>query len=77
MSGLMYKRAQNPGYIDDRQLPTRQFDKKVLKIPDVELTKSFKSPFYKASTLWNSLPRGIQDSDTYKQFKYQYKQYLK
>ena len=76
IAGLMYKRAWDPTYLDERQLPTRQFDKKVLKIPDVELTKSFKSPIYFGSTLWNALPRDIQDLDTYKDFKYQYKQSL-
>ena len=77
MAGLMYKRAQQPEYLDDRQLPTRQFDKIVLKTPDVNLTKTFKSPMYMGSTLWNTLPREIQVSDTYKKFKYQYKQHLK
>ena len=74
--GLMYKRALDPEYLDNRQLVTRQFDKTVLKIPDVDLTKSFKSPIYLGSTLWNALPRAVQVSDTYKKFKYQYKQYL-
>ena len=76
MAGLMYKRAQDPGYLDERQLPTRQFDKKVLKIPDVDLTKTFKCPLYLGSTLWNALPRNIQEANTYKKFKYLYKQYL-
>ena len=68
LAGLMYKRARDPEYLDNRQLPTRQFDKKVLKIPDVDLTKTFKSPIYMGSTLWNSLPQNIQDSDNYKKF---------
>ena len=76
LAGLMYKRAFDPEYIDNRQLPTRQFDKKVLKIPDVDLTKTFKSPIYMGSTLWNALPRVIQNSDTYKKFKYQFKQHI-
>ena len=29
--GLMYKRSMNPDYVDDRQLITRQFDKKSIK----------------------------------------------
>ena len=76
IAGLMYKRARDPTYLDERQLPTRQFDKKVKKIPDVDLTKTFKSPIYFGSTLWNALPRDIQDLDTYKDFQYQYKQSL-
>ena len=71
MAGLMYKRAGDPAYLDKRPLPTRQFDKKVLKIPEVDLTKTFKSPIYLGSTLWNALPRDIKDSEMYKQFKYQ------
>ena len=66
LAGLMFKRAKNPEYIDERRLPTRQFDKKVLKVPDVNLTKIFKSPIYEGSTLWNALPRYIQDSETFK-----------
>ena len=74
--GLMYNRSKVSEYLDERQLPTRQFDKKVLKIPDVDLSKTFQSPVYLGSTLWNALPREIQNTDTYKQFKYLYKQYL-
>ena len=76
LAGLMFKRAQNLEYIDERRLPTRQFDKIVLKIPDVDLTKTFKSPIYMGSSLWNALPQNIQDSENYKKFKYLYKQYL-
>ena len=75
LAALMYKRVSDPEYVDNRQLATRQFDNKVLQIPDVDLTKSFKSPIYMGSTVWNALPREIQESDTYKKFKYQYKQY--
>ena len=57
MAGLMYKRTQQPVYLDDRQIPIRQFDKIVLKVPDVNLTKTFKSPVYLGSNLWNAFPR--------------------
>ena len=77
LAGLIYKRSQQFVYLDNRQLPTRQFDKKVLKVPDVDLTKTLKSPIYMGSTLWNALTQNIQDSDTYQKFRYQYKQYLK
>ena len=76
VAGLMYKRSTNPEYLDSRDLPTRQFNKRVLKIPEVNLTKTFKSPIYFGSTLWNALPRHIQDSETYQLFKYRYKQLL-
>ena len=28
LGGLMYKRAKHPEYLDEKRLPTRQFDKK-------------------------------------------------
>ena len=73
LCGLMYKRSKQKEYIDNRNLPTRQFDKLVLKIPDVTLTKSFSMPSYKGPTLWNNLPRAVQLSPTYKEFKYRFK----
>ena len=76
LAGVMYRRASDPEYKDNRQLVTRQFDKKVLKIPDVDLTKTFKSPIYMGSTLWNALPRYVQDCEPYKTFKYHYRQLL-
>ena len=72
----MYKRAQNPVYLDERQLPTRQFDKKSAKTPDVNLTKTFKCPMYLGLTLWNALPRDTQESKTYQKFKYQFRENL-
>ena len=64
-------------YIDARNLPTRQFDKLVLKTPDVVLTKTFNIPSFKGSNLWNDLPRFIQQSPTYKEFKYRYRGQLR
>ena len=63
--GLVYRRVQNHVYLDNRRLPARQFDKKVLNISDVELTKTIKSPIYFGSSLWNALPHDDQDSKTY------------
>ena len=66
IAGLMYKRAMVPEYLDERQL-TRQFNtKKVLKVLDADLSKTFKIPIYYGSTLWNALPRDVRDADTYK-----------
>ena len=73
LCGQMYKRAQKNEYVDNRDLPTRQFDKIVLRVPDVLLTKSFQTPIYKGAHLWNALPREVQISPTYKEFKYRYK----
>ena len=47
LCGQMYKPAQKDEYVDKRELLTRQFDKIVLKVPDVSLTKSFQVPFLK------------------------------
>ena len=76
LCGQMYRRSRNPDYIDNRNLPTRQFDKIVLKIPDVILTKTFQFPIFKGSQLWNTLPQEIQNCDTYTKFKYQYKEHI-
>ena len=73
LCGQMYRRSRKDEYIDKRALPTRQFDKIVLKVPDLLLTKSFNTPIYKGSNLWNALPRETQISQTYKEFKYRYK----
>ena len=51
LCGLMYRRSRVEDYIDNRELLTRQFDKIVLKIPDVNLTSTFKSSIYKGSQL--------------------------
>ena len=75
LCGQMYRRSRVPKYIDQRELPTRQFDRIVLKIPDVILTKAFKSPIYNGSQMWNALPQHVQNCETYKDFKYQYKQH--
>ena len=73
LCGLMYRRSQDDYYIDKRELPTRQFDKIVMKVPEVVLTKSFNSCIFKGSNLWNALPHNVQISPTYKEFKYRFK----
>ena len=73
LCGVMYNRTLKDEYVDNRELPNRPFDKIVLKVPDVLLTKSFSTPMFKGSNLWNTLPREIQMSPTYKEFKYRYK----
>ena len=72
--GLMYRHSKNLNYIDNRNLATRQFDKTVLKTPDVILTKTFQSPIYKGSQIWKTLPQEIQNFETYTKCKYQYKE---
>ena len=73
----MYKRSQRDEYIDNRDLPTRQFDKIVLTVPDVQLTKSFNLPIFKGSNIWNALSRDIQLSQNYKEFKYKFKNHVR
>ena len=65
LCGLMHRRSRKDEYIDNRNLPTRQFDKIVLRDPDVLLTKSFDIPLFKGSNKWNNLPRVVQESPTY------------
>ena len=63
-------------YLDNGDLPTRQIDKTVLKVPDVKLTKTFKSPIYKGSNQWNALPLIVHASEDYKKFRYAYTLYV-
>ena len=77
LCGLMYRRSRNDEYIDNRNLPTRQFDKIVLRVLDVLLTKSFDIPLFKVSNKWNNLPRVVQESPTYKEFKYRYRNFVR
>ena len=72
LCGLTYRRSQCEEYLDVRELPTRQFDKIVLKVPNVILTKSFNTPLYKGANMWNRLPKNVHISPTYKEFKYRY-----
>ena len=58
-----------------RDLVTRPFDKIVLKIPNVILTKSFNSLMYRGSQL-PTLPQNIQNCELYKDFKYQLKPHI-
>ena len=74
LCGQMYRRSRIEEYFDYRDLPTRQFNKIVLKVPDVILTKTFKGSAFKGANLWNALPYNVQLSPTYKEFKYRYKQ---
>ena len=74
LCGQMYKRSKCAEYIDNRELPVRQFDKIVLRVPDVVLTKTFNSSIYKGASMWNALPLNVQASKTYKEFEYRYKQ---
>ena len=76
LCGLMYKRSKYEEYIDNKDLPTRQFDKIVIKVPDVALSKTFDIPVYKGANMWNALPRDIQQSLNYKEFKYKYKSHV-
>ena len=48
---FMYRRSKCEEYIDDRKLPSRQFDKMVMKVPELALTKSFDIPGFKGSKL--------------------------
>ena len=69
LMNFMYKRAEIPKYVDNRNLLTRAHDKKILKVlrPNLELSKN--SIKFKGSVLWNSLDAGLQSTSSYKSFK--------
>ena len=66
---LMYNRAKNPDMLDNRDLPTRQFDKVKFKVITPNVRKAFKSPNYLGAELWDRLPRDTQLSRTIHDFK--------
>ena len=59
---LCITRSQVSDYVDNRDFHTRQFDKIVLKVPDVQLTKSVNTPIFKGSNLWNRFPKRTRNS---------------
>ena len=72
----MYIRSKTVSYLDQRNLPTRQFDKIVLRIPGTKLTRTARAPACMGSRIWNDLPLDVQHSRTYKQFKWKARKYL-
>ena len=66
---LMYNRSKDPNMIDDRDLPTRQFDKVKFKVINPNVKKAFKSPGYLGAQLWDKLPRDTQLSRSVHDFK--------
>ena len=66
---LMYYRASNPDLLDNRDLPTRQFDKVKFKVMNPNIKKAFKSPNYLGAQLWDKLPRDTQLSRSVHDFK--------
>ena len=73
MLHFMYKRAQQPKFIDNRNLLTRAHDKKLLVVyqPKTEKVKSCLA--YKGSIAWNMLDINIESSATSNNFKFKTK----
>ena len=66
---LMYLRSKLPNVLDDRDLPTRQFDKIKFKVINPIINKAFKTPNYLGAKMWDMLPFGTQNSNTITEFK--------
>ena len=67
---LMYNRAKKPEMLDNRDLPTRQFDNIKFKVIKPNIKNAFKSPNYLGAELWDKLPRDTQLSRTVHIFKH-------
>ena len=66
---LMYQRSSKPEMLDNRNLPTRQFDKVKFNVIKPNVTKAFKSPNYLGAQYWDKLPRDTQLSASVHEFK--------
>ena len=73
----MYKRSDNPEYLDLRNLPTRRHDGILFTVinPKKEMIK--RSVMYKGSLAWNNLEEKYKRVDSYTTFKYKQKHWLK
>ena len=60
----MYFRSKNPVLLDDRNLPTRLFDKVKFKVIKPNVKKAFRSPNYLGAQYWDKLPRDTQVANT-------------
>ena len=66
---LMYYRSKNEELLDNRALPTRQFDKVKFKTITPDVKKAFKSPNYLGAKLWDLLPIDTQKAASIYSFK--------
>ena len=66
---VMYQRSKELRYLDNRQLPTRQFDKVKFKVLAPVIKIAFRSPNYLGALLWDLLPRDTQLSNSMHIFK--------
>ena len=74
---LMYSRSKCPSFLDDRDLPTRQFDKIKFKVIRPDVKKAFRSPNYLGSSPWDRLPADTQKSRTKSRFKCEVEKHVK
>ena len=70
---IMYHRSKSEKYLDNRDLPTRQFVKVKFKVINPNIKSAFKSPNYFGAQLWDMLPLDVQTAPTYSIFKYKVK----
>ena len=74
---LMYNRSKNPDLLDNRDLPTRQFDKVKFKVINPNIKKAFKLPNYLGAQLWDMLPKETQKMPTLHKFKNEVAKHVK
>ena len=76
LRNYMYKRKENPDYVVNAQLPTRNFDAVMLKTIKANYALVERSIFCKGSWEWNSLDTNQRSIPTYNRFKTHKKRWL-
>ena len=66
---FMYKRKDNPVYLDTKKLQTRAYQASKFTVPNFNITQFKNSILYKGSSLWNELQTETKNIPTYSAFK--------
>ena len=66
---LMFQRAYDTEYVDDRELPTRLHDNKTLTVPRPNNSVFTKSVCFRGATMWNDLDPSFKQISNIKSFK--------
>ena len=74
---LMYHRSKNQEFLDNRNLPTRQFDKVKFTAMNPSVKKAFRSPNYLGAQYWDMLPFETQSSATIQEFKHKINRHVR
>ena len=73
----MYFRSKNQALLDNRYLPTRQFDKIKFLVLNPMIKIAFRSPNYLGGYLWDLLPKDTQISPGINAFKVKVTRHIK